>query len=82
MTQEQKDLLYQITCLYADIFYLTMNSRRSTWDYEQDAMLNQKLKHLEKEYEEKYGELPSINDIINNVWDTRDKLKKELVENE
>lgn len=81
MTQGQKELLYHITCVYSDIFCLAMNEQWSSWDYEQDARLNQRLRKFEKEYKAKYGPLPDWEWLIENVKTTRDNLKKELKEN-
>ncbi len=82
MTREQKELLYRITCLYSDRFYLAMEDHWSRQAYERDANMHRDLMALEKEYEEKYGELPDWEGIIDNVWAMQKKLKKELEENE
>ena len=82
MTREQKELLYRITCLHSDRFYLAMEDHWSRQAYERDAIMRRDLDALEKEYEKKYGALPDWEGIIDNVWAMRDKLRKELEENE
>lgn len=82
MTREQKELLYKITCLHSDRFYLAMEDHWSEQAYKQDEIMSRDLDVLEKKYKETYGALPDWEGIIDNVWATRDKLKKELKENE
>ena len=82
MTQEQKELLYHISCIHSYIFYLEMNDHWSSWDYEQSAILKKELEKFEKEYGEKYGPLPDWNKLIDSMWIMRDKFKRELKENE
>lgn len=80
VTREQKELLYNIANWRSKEFYNNMEDHWTSSNYEIDAECNATIRKLEKEYKEKYGDLPEWK-YIDDVWDARDNLKKELEEN-
>ena len=77
MTTEQKQLLYEITQWHSREFSNRMDDHWTDKNYAFARECEQTIERLEKEYEEKYGDLPEWN-YINDIWDTMEKLKEEL----
>ena len=77
MTREQKELLYQIASWHSKEFYNRMDDHWTDKNVKFDSKCHEIINRLEKEYQDKYGELPEWK-YINNVWDTIQELEKEL----
>lgn len=80
MTTEQKQLLYDIAQWYSKDFYNRMNDNWTSINYQIDTECSNTIDRLEKEYKEKYGDLPEWN-YIDDVWATIQNLEKELGNN-
>lgn len=74
---EQKKLQLQIAELIVKDFNLEMKDHWSSDDYSQSIELSMKKRELQKQYEEKYGELPQW-DSIDAVWEAVKQLRKEI----
>jgi hypothetical protein len=78
MSREQKELLYKITCLHSDQFYLAMKDRWTTDDYIKNNQYEADIRQYETQYINTYGALPHWDGLIDNVWATQTELKNEL----
>jgi hypothetical protein len=77
MTIEQKKLLYEIATWHNEEFYNCMDDHWTTENYKINTECHEAIRRLEKEYKEKYGDLPEWK-YINDVWETIKILEKEL----
>lgn len=77
MTREQQELLYEIACLHSDQFYLAMDDHWNQADFVRNRENTDQIEMLERRYIKLYGALPQWN-YIDDVWETRDSLKKTL----
>jgi hypothetical protein len=77
MTIEQKKLLHEIASWHSKQFYNEMNDHWTSEDYNYDRQCENNIKKLEKEYKEKYGDLPEW-EYIDDVWEAIKSLEKEL----
>ena len=77
MTREQKQLLYEITKWHSREFSNRMDDHWTDKNYAFARECKQIIDRLEKEYEEKYGDLPEWN-YIDDIWDTMERLEGEL----
>ena len=77
MSREEKELLYQIASWRSKEFYNRMEDHWQIANYRLADKCDQMIKTLEKEYTEKYGELPKWR-YINDVWKTMNELREEL----
>lgn len=77
MTREQKELLYEITNWRSKEFYNDMVDHWTTKNYDISTKCRNMINELEKEYAEKYGDLPEWK-YIYDVWNTMGELKEEL----
>ena len=59
MSKEQIELLYQITRIHLNQFYLAMKDRWDSSDYTQDNQYTRELREAEEKYVSQYGELPT-----------------------
>lgn len=59
MSKEQIELLYQITRIHLNQFYLAMKDRWDSGDYAQDNQYTRELREAEEKYVSQYGELPT-----------------------
>lgn len=79
MTIEQKKLLLEIAKFHVADFMLEMKDHWSSSDYEKSREYADKIRSLEAEYNQLYGDLPEW-EYIDDVIACRDNLKKELTE--
>lgn len=77
MTIEQKKLLYEIAKWHNKEFFNRMDDHWTTANYDFDRECTRTINALEKEYKEKYGDLPEWK-FIDDVWETIKVLEKEL----
>ena len=77
MTTEQKQLLYDIAKWHNYEFYNNMDDHWTDKNFAFSRECSQTIARLEKEYKEKYGDLPEWK-YINDVWDTMKELEGEL----
>ena len=78
MTIEQKQLLDEITKWHSREFSNRMDDHWTDKNYAFARECKQTIGRLEKEYVEKYGELPEWK-YIDDVWDAMEQLKEELL---
>lgn len=79
MTREQKELLYEIASWRSKEFYNKMDDHWTTQNFQFGMECQQAMNKLEKEYMDKYGELPEWK-YIDDVWDFMKATKEELEE--
>lgn len=77
MTRAQKELLYDIANWHSKQFYNNMNDHWTHDNFAFDATCTNTINKLEKEYKEKYGDLPEWK-YIDDVWTTMKTLQEEL----
>lgn len=77
MTREQKQLLYDIAKWHSREFSNRMDDHWTEKNYAFARECEQTIDILEKEYVEKYGELPEWK-YINDIWDAMKQLEGEL----
>ena len=77
MTREQKQLLYDIAKWHSREFSNRMDDHWTEKNYVFARECEQTIDRLEKEYKEKYGELPEWK-YIDDVWDAMKQLEGEL----
>lgn len=77
MTNEQKELLYEIAKWHSDKFYNAMDDHWTEANFRFDDKCIENINRLEAEYKVKYGDLPEW-DTIDDVWTTMKELKAEL----
>lgn len=77
MTREQKELLYKIANWHSKEFYNNMDDHWTDVNIITAAECHNNIAKLEKEYIEKYGQLPEWK-YIDDVWATMKILKEEL----
>ena len=81
MTIEQKKLLLEIAEFHIKDFMLEMNDHWSSSDYEKSKEYAAKIRSLEANYSQLYGDLPEWG-YIDDVIECRDTLRNELKEAE
>ena len=77
MTREQKELLYEIASWHSKDFYNEMEEPWTATNYYTSNQCNIVINKLEREYKEKYGDLPEWK-YIDDVFKTMRELKEEL----
>lgn len=77
MTREQKELLRDIAQWRSNDFYNEMEEPWTATNYYISNQCNIVINKLEKEYKEKYGDLPEWK-YIDDVLQTLRELKEEL----
>ena len=77
MTREQKQLLYDIAKWHSREFSNRMDDHWTENNYAFDRECTETIGRLEKEYVEKYGELPEWK-YINDILDAMKRLEGEL----
>lgn len=80
MNKEQKQLLYKIAQWHNKDFYNRMDDYWTEINYQIDTECYETIDKLEREYFEKYGDLPEWK-YINDVWAAIKQLEKELSDN-
>ena len=78
MIIEQKKLLLEIAEFHIKDFMLEMNDHWSSSDYAKSREYAAKIRSLEADYKQLYGDLPKWG-YIDDVIEYRDNLKKELL---
>lgn len=80
MDRQQALLLYEIADAYWEQF---CNNMKDSWDYYNytyDHEISMKIEKLEREYKNKYGQLPewkTINDVLQAKKEISNKLNEE-----
>lgn len=77
MTREQKELLYEIASWHSKDFYNEMEEPWTATNYYLSNQCNIVISKLEKEYKEKYGDLPEwkhIDDVFKALHELREEL--------
>lgn len=77
MTTEQKQLLYDIAEWHSREFNNNMDDHWTAKNFAFSRECHQTITRLEKEYKEKYGDLPEWQ-YIDDVWTTMKQLREEL----
>lgn len=77
MTLEQKQLLYEIAKWHNKEFYNRMDDHWTDKNYTFNRECIKTIDELEKEYREKYGDLPEWK-YIDDVWAAIKQLEGEL----
>ena len=76
MTKEQKELLYEIADWHSKEFYNDMDDHWTHTNFVFATECTNNIARLEKEYVDKYGNLPEWK-YIDDVWATMKELKAE-----
>lgn len=80
MTREQKELLRDIAQWRSNDFYNEMEEPWTATNYYISNQCNIVINRLEKEYKEKYGDLPEwkyIDDVLQTLRELNDELDRE-----
>lgn len=83
MTREQKELLYNIAKWRSNEFHNRMDDHWTATNYWTAGECERMIAALEKEYTEKYGDLPEwkyIDDVLQTLRELRDELDREDTE--
>ena len=77
MTREQKELLRDIASWRSKDFYNEMEDHWTATNYYVSSQCSENIRKLEKEYKEKYGDLPEwkhIDDVFKALRELREEL--------
>ena len=78
IAMDEKELLYEITCLHSRQFSLAMKDEWNNQDFMLDRELSQEISKLESAYKTTYGDLPEWGNSIEKIWEIKSALKREL----
>ena len=77
MTFEQKQVLYEIACVYIKRFEIDMKDYWTDCDSKRVNEYKQTLTRLENEYKKSFGSLPEW-EYIDSVYKAKSELEKQL----